>query len=171
MRYIAREVFASCHELISLHLSYEPLDEHRSIESFNSRVRDEFLTINIFWSLAQARVVITGCKEDHRRRRLSPGLPSPSPLRCRLHAPMNDPSLRVDQFSGSGQRSSVPPSSGSSAISPPICRGPEIAGELSASVNTVNTHVRSIYSKLQTGDRSSAMHRAQGLRLLSPGTR
>jgi transposase InsO family protein len=40
------------------------------IESFNSRVRDECLNINIFWSLAQARVVISDWKEeynDHRR--------------------------------------------------------------------------------------------------------
>ena len=29
------------------------------IESFNSRVRDECLNINMFWSLAQARVVIS----------------------------------------------------------------------------------------------------------------
>ena len=27
------------------------------VESFNSRIRDECLNINIFWSLAQARVV------------------------------------------------------------------------------------------------------------------
>jgi Integrase core domain len=29
------------------------------VESFNSRVRDECLNINMFWSLAQARVVIS----------------------------------------------------------------------------------------------------------------
>jgi LuxR family transcriptional regulator, maltose regulon positive regulatory protein len=43
----------------------------------------------------------------------------------------------------------------------------EIAGELSVSVNTVNTHVRNIYAKLQVGDRSSAVQRARELRLLS----
>ena len=32
------------------------------IESFNSRVRDECLNINMFWSLAQARVVISDWK-------------------------------------------------------------------------------------------------------------
>jgi LuxR family maltose regulon positive regulatory protein len=48
---------------------------------------------------------------------------------------------------------------------------PQIARELSVSVNTVNTHVRSIYSKLQTSDRSSAVRRARELRLVSPGTR
>jgi LuxR family maltose regulon positive regulatory protein len=46
---------------------------------------------------------------------------------------------------------------------------PEIASELSVSVNTVNTHVRSIYAKLRAGDRSSAVQRARELRLLSAG--
>jgi LuxR family transcriptional regulator, maltose regulon positive regulatory protein len=46
---------------------------------------------------------------------------------------------------------------------------PEIAAELSVSVNTVNTHVRSIYAKLQASDRSSAVQRARELRLLSAG--
>src|SRR5207247_8558862 len=42
---------------------------------------------------------------------------------------------------------------------------PEIAGELSVSPNTVNTHLRSIYAKLQVRDRSSAVQRARELRL------
>jgi LuxR family transcriptional regulator, maltose regulon positive regulatory protein len=46
---------------------------------------------------------------------------------------------------------------------------PEIATELSVSVNTVNTHVRSIYAKLQARDRSSAVQRARELRLLAAG--
>jgi len=46
---------------------------------------------------------------------------------------------------------------------------PEIARQLSVSVNTVNTHVRSIYAKLRAGDRSSAVQRARQLRLLSAG--
>jgi LuxR family maltose regulon positive regulatory protein len=44
---------------------------------------------------------------------------------------------------------------------------PEIAGELSVSVTTVSTHVRSIYAKLGVGDRSSAVRRARELRLLA----
>ena len=44
---------------------------------------------------------------------------------------------------------------------------PEIAGELSVSPNTVNTHVRSIYAKLQVRDRSAAVQRARELRLLA----
>jgi len=46
---------------------------------------------------------------------------------------------------------------------------PEIASELSVSVNTVNTHVRNIYAKLGASDRSSAVQRARELRLLSAG--
>jgi len=45
----------------------------------------------------------------------------------------------------------------------------EIAAELYVSVNTVNTHVRSVYSKLGVGDRSSAVQRSRELRLLSTG--
>jgi LuxR family transcriptional regulator, maltose regulon positive regulatory protein len=44
---------------------------------------------------------------------------------------------------------------------------PEIAGELSVSPNTVGTHLRSIYAKLQVRDRSSAVQRARELRLLA----
>jgi LuxR family maltose regulon positive regulatory protein len=46
---------------------------------------------------------------------------------------------------------------------------PEIARELYVSVNTVNTHVRSIYSKLGARDRSTAVRRARELRLVSTG--
>jgi LuxR family maltose regulon positive regulatory protein len=46
---------------------------------------------------------------------------------------------------------------------------PEIAGELSVSVNTISTHLRSIYAKLQVRDRSSAVLRARELRLLGAG--
>jgi LuxR family transcriptional regulator, maltose regulon positive regulatory protein len=45
----------------------------------------------------------------------------------------------------------------------------EIASELSVSVNTVNTHFRNIYAKLQAQDRSSAVRRAREMRLLSAG--
>jgi LuxR family maltose regulon positive regulatory protein len=34
-------------------------------------------------------------------------------------------------------------------------------------VNTVNTHIRSIYAKLRVRDRSSAVRRARELRLLA----
>ena len=46
---------------------------------------------------------------------------------------------------------------------------PEIARALYISINTVNTHLRSIYSKLGAHDRSSAVQRARELRLLAFG--
>jgi LuxR family maltose regulon positive regulatory protein len=46
---------------------------------------------------------------------------------------------------------------------------PEIAQALYVSVNTVNTHIRNIYSKLDAHDRSSAVERSRELRLLSSG--
>jgi putative transposase len=50
------------------------------IESFNSRIRDECLNINVFWSLTQARVVISDWKHDynHRRRHSSLGYQPPA---------------------------------------------------------------------------------------------
>jgi putative transposase len=56
------------------------------VESFNSRIRDQWLNSNIFWSLAQARVVISDWKEDdnHRRRHRSLGdrAPGAYPATC-----------------------------------------------------------------------------------------
>jgi len=46
---------------------------------------------------------------------------------------------------------------------------PEIASELSLSVHTVSTHIRTIYAKLQVQDRTSAVQRARTMRLLSSG--
>ena len=45
----------------------------------------------------------------------------------------------------------------------------EIAGELSVSLNTVDTHIRRIYAKLGTADRTAAVARGRELRLLSVG--
>jgi putative transposase len=39
------------------------------VESFNARVRDECLNINVFWSLTQARVVIRDWKHDYNHHR------------------------------------------------------------------------------------------------------
>jgi putative transposase len=50
------------------------------VESFTSRIRDQCLNINSFWSLAQARVQISDPKEDdnHRRRHSSLGYQAPA---------------------------------------------------------------------------------------------
>ena len=39
------------------------------IESFNGRVRDECLNINLFWSLIQARVIISDWKDEYNNHR------------------------------------------------------------------------------------------------------
>jgi LuxR family maltose regulon positive regulatory protein len=44
---------------------------------------------------------------------------------------------------------------------------PEIARELYVSINTINTHIRNIYAKLDVRGRSSAVRRARELRILS----
>jgi putative transposase len=50
------------------------------VESFDSPIRDECLHIDSFWSLAQARVVISDPKQDdnHRRRHSSLGDQAPA---------------------------------------------------------------------------------------------
>lgn len=50
------------------------------VESFNSRIRDEWLNINSFWSLAHAQVVISDWKYDynHRRRHSALGYQPPA---------------------------------------------------------------------------------------------
>jgi hypothetical protein len=52
-RIVARQYYASA-------VRQGPGEPWRNgyVESFNSRIRDECLNINSFWSLAQARVVI-----------------------------------------------------------------------------------------------------------------
>ncbi|MEB8336983.1 LuxR C-terminal-related transcriptional regulator [Streptomyces endophyticus] len=85
----------------------------------------------------------------------------------------------LDVIHGSARPTSALPLTAAEALSPTELRvlrylptnlsRPEIAGELSVSVNTVNTHVRKIYAKLQATDRSSAVRRARELQLLAGG--
>jgi LuxR family maltose regulon positive regulatory protein len=44
----------------------------------------------------------------------------------------------------------------------------EIASELFVSVNTVKTHLKAIYRKLDVADRREAVSRARALELLAP---
>jgi LuxR family maltose regulon positive regulatory protein len=81
-----------------------------------------------------------------------------------------------DSSPASQQQSSLPPAEELSPGELRVLRylptnlsRPEIAGELSVSLNTVSTHLRSIYAKLQVRDRSSAVRRARELRLLAAG--
>ena len=76
------------------------------VESFNSRVRDECLNINIFWSLAQARVVITDWKEDynHRRRHSALGYKTPAPLRGSVHPSLAQSCFQARHDLGSAAR-------------------------------------------------------------------
>ncbi|GAA4845746.1 hypothetical protein GCM10025787_29800 [Saccharopolyspora rosea] len=86
------------HEQVGLHF-IPPGEPWRNgyVESFNSRIRDECLNIDIFWSLAQARVVISDWKDDysHRRRHSSLGYQVLPPTR--QYALTDErPSLTVD---------------------------------------------------------------------------
>jgi transposase InsO family protein len=54
------------------------------VESFNSRVRDECLDINIFWSLVQARVMISDRKEEFNHHRRHSALGYLPPVRCAI---------------------------------------------------------------------------------------
>jgi LuxR family maltose regulon positive regulatory protein len=45
--------------------------------------------------------------------------------------------------------------------------GPEIARELTVSLNTIRTHTKNLYSKLGVNNRRAAVKRAEELQLLS----
>jgi LuxR family maltose regulon positive regulatory protein len=52
---------------------------------------------------------------------------------------------------------------------PTMMSNAEIASEMFVSVNTVKTHLKHVYRKLDVADRRDAVRRARRLRLLTPG--
>ncbi|MGH2716278.1 MAG: response regulator transcription factor, partial [Thermoleophilaceae bacterium] len=52
---------------------------------------------------------------------------------------------------------------------PTMMSNAEIASEMFVSVNTVKTHLKHVYRKLDVADRRGCVERARELRLLSPG--
>ena len=74
-----------------------------------------------------------------------------------------------------GPRLPVEPLSGSELrvlrYLPTNLTGPEIAGELYVSANTVKTHLRTLYAKLGTHRRAETVARARDLGLLAPSAR
>ena len=78
-------------------------------------------------------------------RKLAPPPAGPPPLE-----PLSDSELRVLRYL------------------PTNLTGPEIAGELYVSLNTVRTHMRHLYAKLGTHRRAEAVARARALGLLAP---
>ncbi len=101
------------------------------------------------------------------------------PPHATSHAALAADILDAVRGGGAGPAEPAAPSGPAEELSPSELRvlrylptnltRPEIAGELSVSLNTVNTHIRRIYAKLGATDRSSAVQRGRELRLLSSG--
>ena len=64
------------------------------VDLFSSRIRDECRNINSFWSLANARVVISDWKHDYT--------PPPTPLRPELPIPTHRTTTLIRRAPGHG---------------------------------------------------------------------
>jgi LuxR family maltose regulon positive regulatory protein len=81
------------------------------------------------------------------------GTAGPAPPRTterRLHEPLSNSEIRILRYL------------------PTNLSAPEIAGELTVSVNTIRTHMRHLYVKLDVHSRADAVKRARTLGLLAP---
>ena len=76
---------------------------------------------------------------------------APAPGRRGTREPLSEAELRVVRYL------------------PSNLKAPEIASELYVSSNTVRTHLRHIYAKLDAHNRTEAVARARELKLLAPG--
>jgi putative transposase len=85
-----------CYSVITVILPGQPW-RNGYIESFNSRVRDECLNINIFWSLAHARVVIADWKYQYNHHRPLSALDYQTPAATPPPAPTNNPPTQLEQ--------------------------------------------------------------------------
>jgi LuxR family maltose regulon positive regulatory protein len=118
-------------------------------------------------------------------RLLVPFLIHPAPRLLERHARQHTSHAALieqilDQISGGSEPSS--PAAGPAGLREPISvsetrvlrylptnlRVPEIAGQLTLSVNTVRTHIRHLYEKLGAHSRTEAVERARALGLLAP---
>jgi LuxR family maltose regulon positive regulatory protein len=81
---------------------------------------------------------------------LGGGSPQPAREAAELRDELSDAELRVLRYL------------------PSNLKAPEIAAELFVSANTVRTHLRHIYAKLDAHSRSEAVARARELGLLAP---
>ena len=64
------------------------------IESFNARIRDECLNINVFWSLTQARIVIADWKEEYNYHRRHSALGYQARPATQPSAPIDERQIR-----------------------------------------------------------------------------
>ena len=84
---------------------------------------------------------------------LDDAAPAPAATATLLLEPLSDRELTVLRFL------------------PTMMSNAEIAAEMFVSVNTVKTHLKHVYRKLDVTDRRDCVRRARELRLLSPGLR
>jgi LuxR family maltose regulon positive regulatory protein len=132
--------------LSSLEQALELVDSENEVTAF---VR-EGATMEKLLRLAQARAIapalvsrLLAVFEFRRKNR-----PEPAPVSEALIEPLSERELEVLKHLNS------------------YLSTPEIAGELTVSVNTVRTHIKNIYSKLEVHGRSEAVREARKLCLL-----